>query len=34
MMSGISTKDQLFHFVDDLESSLDYNLQTIFDCGL
>ena len=32
MMSGISTKDQLFHFVDDLESSLDYNPQTIFDC--
>ena len=31
-MSGISTRDQLFHFTDDLEASLDYDPGETFDC--
>lgn len=31
-MAGISTEEQLFHFVDDLEESLDYDPGVRFDC--
>lgn len=31
-MSGMSTRDQLFHFTDDLEASLDYDPGVTFDC--
>lgn len=32
MMVGISTEDQLFHFIDDLEESLDYDPGVRFHC--
>ena len=31
-MPGMSTRDQLFHFTDDLEASLDYDPGVTFDC--
>lgn len=31
-MPGMSTRDQLFHFTDDLEASLDYDPGITFDC--
>ena len=31
-MAGLTVKEQLYHFVDDLEMSLSYDPGEVFDC--